>query len=168
MIGFDRRSGSHNVRSLAQVWPWRNDSTFPKTPLKCKCSTAWAKRSARAFVERGLRVRVYTPYGAMLPGMAYLRASALGKHVERIVPQSRFQRTRADRTTPTKSRGDWNHVGPKPLEKCPRRVENRRDSAVPQRAADRFLEGRKSRQNPRGLAFGPRIFRPRGAARDRR
>ena len=26
----------------------------------------------RALVERGQRVRVYTPYGAMLPGMAYL------------------------------------------------------------------------------------------------
>jgi RHH-type proline utilization regulon transcriptional repressor/proline dehydrogenase/delta 1-pyrroline-5-carboxylate dehydrogenase len=27
---------------------------------------------AQALVERGQRVRVYTPYGAMLPGMAYL------------------------------------------------------------------------------------------------
>ena len=26
----------------------------------------------RALVDRGHRVRVYTPYGAMLPGMAYL------------------------------------------------------------------------------------------------
>ena len=42
------------------------------TATRSRCSTAWASRSSGPLVGRGQRVRVYTPYGAMLPGMAYL------------------------------------------------------------------------------------------------
>ena len=39
---------------------------------RSRCSTGWARRSSGPWSPAGGRVRVYTPYGAMLPGMAYL------------------------------------------------------------------------------------------------
>ena len=53
---------------------WRRPRRWacPATATRSRCSTAWASRSSGPWSAGGMRVRVYTPYGAMLPGMAYL------------------------------------------------------------------------------------------------
>ena len=47
-------------------------SGFRNPPTKCKPSTAWATRSSAHSSPAATGCGVYTPYGAVLPGMAYL------------------------------------------------------------------------------------------------
>jgi RHH-type proline utilization regulon transcriptional repressor/proline dehydrogenase/delta 1-pyrroline-5-carboxylate dehydrogenase len=64
--------GSHNVRSLAHALAVAEALGVPEGAVEVQMLYGMGDPIQRAFVERGLRVRVYTPYGAMLPGMAYL------------------------------------------------------------------------------------------------
>ena len=65
--------GSHNVRSLAHALAAAQLLGLPPRQLsKSRCSTAWPTRSRTRWWRLGQRVRVYTPYGQLLPGMAYL------------------------------------------------------------------------------------------------
>ena len=51
----------------------RRCSALPPRELsRSRCSTAWPTRSRTRWSALGQRVRVYTPYGQLLPGMAYL------------------------------------------------------------------------------------------------
>ena len=56
-----------------------------------------AEEQAQLFAERGHRVRIYTPFGELIPGMAYLVRAAAGEHVERLVPAARLRHERVDR-----------------------------------------------------------------------
>ncbi len=49
----------------------------------------------RALIRRGIRVRVYTPYGALLPGMAYLVRRLLENTSNESFLKASFTRTRA-------------------------------------------------------------------------
>ena len=40
--------------------------------IRGKCSSAWPTREKQAFVDLGQRMRIYMPYGELIPGMAYL------------------------------------------------------------------------------------------------
>ncbi len=64
--------GSHNVRSLAHVLAKAESLGVPADGFEIQMLHGMGEPIQRAMVDRGLRVRVYTPYGAMLPGMAYL------------------------------------------------------------------------------------------------
>lgn len=64
--------GSHNIRSLARGLALAERYKAPRNAFEVQMLHGMGDSIARAFVDRGLRVRVYTPYGAMLPGMAYL------------------------------------------------------------------------------------------------
>lgn len=64
--------GSHNVRSLAHAMAAAEAFGVPADGYEVQMLHGMGEPIQRAFVERGQRVRVYTPYGAMLPGMAYL------------------------------------------------------------------------------------------------
>ncbi len=65
--------GSHNVRSIAHAIATAEDRGLaPRCLSRCRFCTAWAAHWSGCLVNRGHRVRVYTPFGAMLPGMAYL------------------------------------------------------------------------------------------------
>ncbi|HEX8200585.1 MAG TPA: proline dehydrogenase family protein, partial [Isosphaeraceae bacterium] len=64
--------GSHNVRSLAHALAVAEARRVPEGAVEVQMLHGMGAPIQRAFVERGVRVRVYTPYGAMLPGMAYL------------------------------------------------------------------------------------------------
>ena len=67
-----------------------------------------------ALVDRGHRVRVYTPYGAMLPGMAYLVRRLLeNTSNESFLKASLTERTQHRRPA-AQSRGDRCHVDPDP------------------------------------------------------
>ena len=65
--------GSHNVRSLAHALAAAERAgRAAAAASSSRCSTAWPTRSRTRFGRSGQRVRVYTPYGELLPGMAYL------------------------------------------------------------------------------------------------
>jgi RHH-type proline utilization regulon transcriptional repressor/proline dehydrogenase/delta 1-pyrroline-5-carboxylate dehydrogenase len=64
--------GSHNVRSLAAAMASAEACGVPLDGYEIQMLHGMGEPIQRALVERGNRVRVYTPYGALLPGMAYL------------------------------------------------------------------------------------------------
>ena len=64
--------GSHNVRSLAHAIAAAEALGLPPAAYELQTLYGMGDLIQRALVDRGQRVRVYTPYGAMLPGMAYL------------------------------------------------------------------------------------------------
>lgn len=64
--------GSHNVRSLAFVMALADSMGLPPTSYEVQMLFGMAEPMKDAFVSLGRRVRVYTPYGQLLPGMAYL------------------------------------------------------------------------------------------------
>jgi RHH-type proline utilization regulon transcriptional repressor/proline dehydrogenase/delta 1-pyrroline-5-carboxylate dehydrogenase len=64
--------GSHNIRSLAHAIAAAEARGLPRSAYEIQTLYGMGDVIQRALVERGHRVRVYTPYGAILPGMAYL------------------------------------------------------------------------------------------------
>ncbi len=64
--------GSHNVRSLAFGIATAEAMRIPKDAFEVQVLHGMGEPIARALAAEGYRCRVYTPYGAMLPGMAYL------------------------------------------------------------------------------------------------
>jgi len=64
--------GSHNIRSLAHAMASAEAYGVPGDAYEVQMLHGMGEPIERALVRRGRRVRVYTPYGAMLPGMAYL------------------------------------------------------------------------------------------------
>jgi RHH-type proline utilization regulon transcriptional repressor/proline dehydrogenase/delta 1-pyrroline-5-carboxylate dehydrogenase len=64
--------GSHNIRSLAHAIAAAEARGIPPAGFELQTLHGMGDAIQAALVARGHRVRVYTPYGAMLPGMAYL------------------------------------------------------------------------------------------------
>jgi RHH-type proline utilization regulon transcriptional repressor/proline dehydrogenase/delta 1-pyrroline-5-carboxylate dehydrogenase len=64
--------GSHNVRSLAHAIAAAEAMGLPPSAYELQTLHGMGDAIQGALVDRGHRVRVYTPYGALLPGMAYL------------------------------------------------------------------------------------------------
>ena len=64
--------GSHNIRSLSHAMAAAEAFGVPGDAYEVQMLHGMGEPIERALVARGRRVRVYTPYGAMLPGMAYL------------------------------------------------------------------------------------------------
>ena len=64
--------GSHNVRSLAHAIATAELLGVEPSGFELQTLHGMGDVIQAALVARGHRVRVYTPYGAMLPGMAYL------------------------------------------------------------------------------------------------
>ncbi len=64
--------GSHNIRSLAHAMAAAEAAGVPLDGYEIQVLHGMGGPIQRAAQGRGNRVRVYTPYGAMLPGMAYL------------------------------------------------------------------------------------------------
>jgi RHH-type transcriptional regulator, proline utilization regulon repressor / proline dehydrogenase / delta 1-pyrroline-5-carboxylate dehydrogenase len=64
--------GSHNIRSLSHAMAAAEADNVPVDAYEIQMLHGMGEPIERALVARGRRVRVYTPYGAMLPGMAYL------------------------------------------------------------------------------------------------
>ncbi|HEV3257064.1 MAG TPA: L-glutamate gamma-semialdehyde dehydrogenase [Gemmataceae bacterium] len=63
---------SHNVRSLAHVLAVARDVDAPPRSFEIQMLYGMAEPIKDTLVAMGQRVRVYTPYGELLPGMAYL------------------------------------------------------------------------------------------------
>lgn len=64
--------GSHNIRSQAHALAIAERRGLGPEHFECQVLYGMADRLAHALAQRGQRVRVYTPYGDLLPGMAYL------------------------------------------------------------------------------------------------
>lgn len=64
--------GSHNVRSQALACAIAETLKIPSRRLEMQVLYGMGDKLAQALVKRGHRVRVYAPYGKLLPGMAYL------------------------------------------------------------------------------------------------
>jgi RHH-type transcriptional regulator, proline utilization regulon repressor / proline dehydrogenase / delta 1-pyrroline-5-carboxylate dehydrogenase len=64
--------GSHNVRSLAHAMAAAQLMKLPERSYEIQMLYGMADPIKDALVRLGQRVRVYTPYGQLLPGMAYL------------------------------------------------------------------------------------------------
>jgi RHH-type transcriptional regulator, proline utilization regulon repressor / proline dehydrogenase / delta 1-pyrroline-5-carboxylate dehydrogenase len=64
--------GSHNVRSQALALAVAKDLNIPSARIEFQVLYGMADSLATALVKQGHRVRVYCPYGDLIPGMAYL------------------------------------------------------------------------------------------------
>ncbi len=64
--------GSHNVRSIARVLALVQDRGVPARLVEFQMLFGMAEGLQQALVRRGERLRVYAPFGDLLPGMAYL------------------------------------------------------------------------------------------------
>ncbi len=64
--------GSHNVRSQALALAIAEQLQIPRRQFECQVLYGMGDRLAKAIADRGYRVRVYCPYGELIPGMSYL------------------------------------------------------------------------------------------------
>src|SRR5262249_2404693 len=64
--------GSHNIRSLAHAMAAAQILGLPDNSYEIQMLYGMADPFKDALVGMGRRVRIYTPYGQLLPGMAYL------------------------------------------------------------------------------------------------
>lgn len=63
---------SHNLRSLAHAIAWGRCLDVPPANWEIQMLYGMATEQQQLFSERRHRVRVYTPFGELIPGMAYL------------------------------------------------------------------------------------------------
>jgi RHH-type proline utilization regulon transcriptional repressor/proline dehydrogenase/delta 1-pyrroline-5-carboxylate dehydrogenase len=63
---------SHNVRSLAHGLALADAAGLPRRAYEFQMLYGMAEPIKSALISLGQRVRIYTPYGQLLPGMAYL------------------------------------------------------------------------------------------------
>lgn len=63
---------SHNIRSIAHALAVAEDRGLPLGSYEFQMLFGMAEPIKAALVDLGHRVRVYTPFGQLLPGMAYL------------------------------------------------------------------------------------------------
>ncbi|MGE3316953.1 MAG: proline dehydrogenase family protein, partial [Planctomycetaceae bacterium] len=63
---------SHNMRSLAHGIAWARKLGVPSSAYEIQMLYGMGGELAQLFAEAGHRVRVYTPFGELIPGMAYL------------------------------------------------------------------------------------------------
>lgn len=64
--------GSHNLRSLAHGLATAQHLGLPPGAIELQMLYGMADAEKRAIVDRGYRLRIYMPYGELIPGMAYL------------------------------------------------------------------------------------------------
>ncbi len=64
--------GSHNIRSLAHGIAAARHVGLPPEGYEIQMLYGMADIEKQAFVDMGHRVRIYMPYGELIPGMAYL------------------------------------------------------------------------------------------------
>lgn len=64
--------GSHNLRSISHAIATAEHLGLPKNAYEFQALYGMADAEKAALVQQGHRVRVYMPYGELIPGMAYL------------------------------------------------------------------------------------------------
>src|SRR5690349_12572570 len=66
----DLAVGSHNIRSIAHALAAREARDLPPGAVEFQALYGMAQPLVRALTERGERVRIYMPFGELIPGMA--------------------------------------------------------------------------------------------------
>ena len=152
--------GSHNVRSLAHAIAAAEAMGLPPSAYELQTLYGMGDAIQGALVDRGHRVRVYTPYGALLPGMAYL----VRRLLENTSNESFLKLSSAAQARIDDLLRDPEEIGAMLTRtrrtKAERPRGGRRAAAVPQRAADRLRPGRDPRGDAAGARGGPRPARP--------
>ncbi len=87
----------HNLRSLAHGLAVAEHLRLPKLSYEVQMLYGMADPLLPAFTQRGERVRVYTPFGKLLPGMAYLVRRLLENTSNSSFLRATFSDGRADR-----------------------------------------------------------------------
>ncbi len=64
--------GSHNIRSLAHGIAAAEHLGLPREAFELQMLYGMADAEKQALVDAGYRLRIYMPYGELIPGMAYL------------------------------------------------------------------------------------------------
>jgi RHH-type proline utilization regulon transcriptional repressor/proline dehydrogenase/delta 1-pyrroline-5-carboxylate dehydrogenase len=64
--------GTHNIRSIAHGIAVAEHLGLPHNAFELQMLYGMADAEKRSLVERGHRLRIYMPYGELIPGMAYL------------------------------------------------------------------------------------------------
>jgi RHH-type proline utilization regulon transcriptional repressor/proline dehydrogenase/delta 1-pyrroline-5-carboxylate dehydrogenase len=64
--------GSHNIRSLAHGIAVAQHLNLPREALELQMLYGMADAEKQAIIAAGYRLRIYMPYGELIPGMAYL------------------------------------------------------------------------------------------------
>jgi len=64
--------GSHNIRSISYVMAAAEELGVPSAAYEFQMLYGMADPIKEVLISLGRRVRIYTPYGQLLPGMAYL------------------------------------------------------------------------------------------------
>ncbi|MDX2243744.1 MAG: L-glutamate gamma-semialdehyde dehydrogenase [Leptolyngbyaceae cyanobacterium bins.302] len=64
--------GSHNVRSQAHAIAIAEALQIPRRRFEFQVLYGMADKLGKAIADKGYRVRVYCPYGELIPGMSYL------------------------------------------------------------------------------------------------
>src|SRR5262249_61922785 len=67
-----RGAGSHTTPSTAHARAAGGARGLPQGRVEFQALYGMAQPLVRAFTERGERVRIYMPFGELIPGMAYL------------------------------------------------------------------------------------------------
>jgi RHH-type transcriptional regulator, proline utilization regulon repressor / proline dehydrogenase / delta 1-pyrroline-5-carboxylate dehydrogenase len=92
----DLAIGTHNVRSIAHAIVTRDALGLAPGQLEFQVLYGMAGPLARVLAERGERVRVYMPFGALIPGMGYL----VRRLLENSSNESFLRQSRAGREGP--------------------------------------------------------------------
>jgi RHH-type transcriptional regulator, proline utilization regulon repressor / proline dehydrogenase / delta 1-pyrroline-5-carboxylate dehydrogenase len=64
--------GSHNARSLAKAIAIVQTLDIPSRAFEVQCLYGMGDKFTKAIADMGYRVRVYCPFGELIPGMSYL------------------------------------------------------------------------------------------------
>ncbi len=140
--------GSHNVRSLAHGIAVARHLGLPKTAFELQMLYGMADAEKQALVELGHRLRIYMPYGELIPGMAYLVRRLLENTSNDSFLRASFLRRRLGRRSCCMNPLFRNrHRQERNTAVLPKRWFHEHQSincvSVPQRAAGRFRPGRE-------------------------
>jgi len=64
--------GSHNLRSIAHAMATARQLELPDGTLELQMLYGMGDAEKKALTDLGMRMRIYMPYGQLIPGMAYL------------------------------------------------------------------------------------------------
>jgi RHH-type proline utilization regulon transcriptional repressor/proline dehydrogenase/delta 1-pyrroline-5-carboxylate dehydrogenase len=106
----DLAVGSHNVRSIAHALAVREAHGLPPAAVEFQTLYGMAQPLVRALTERGERVRIYMPFGELIPGMAYL----VRRLLENTSNESFLRRGFAERESPAALLADPERVHVRP------------------------------------------------------
>ncbi|MBE9076945.1 L-glutamate gamma-semialdehyde dehydrogenase [Romeria aff. gracilis LEGE 07310] len=131
--------GSHNVRSQAHAMAIAETLKIPKRRIELQVLYGMADPLATALVKQDYRVRVYCPYGELIPGMAYL----IRRLLENTANTSFLRQNFEDRPTAeliASPQMDPDDMKPSPPLGTPNQFDQAADSDYAQAAARQAAE----------------------------